>query len=88
MTWKVEFDPAARKELRKLDPPVAKRILKYLHEYVGNLDDPRSIGKALKGNLDDFWRYDIDDWRIIVSIKDDKLTILAVRIGHRREVYK
>ncbi|MCL2102846.1 MAG: type II toxin-antitoxin system RelE/ParE family toxin [Syntrophorhabdaceae bacterium] len=88
MTWKVNFDPAAIKELRKLDPPIAKRILKYLYGHIAKLENPRSVGKALKGNLDNLWRYDIGAWRIIVSIEDDKLTILCVRIGHRREVYK
>lgn len=49
MTWKVELDPAAERELDKLDPQMARRILTFLHTRVAALDDPRSIGEALKG---------------------------------------
>ncbi len=50
MAWKVELDPAAERELDKIDPQVARRILTFLHERVSQLEDPRSIGEALKGS--------------------------------------
>jgi len=50
MAWKVELDPAAVRELRKIDQKQARRILTFLHERVAPLDDPRSIGQALKGS--------------------------------------
>lgn len=49
MVWKIEFDPAAARELGKVDPQVARRILSFLKDRVAHLDDPRSIGEALKG---------------------------------------
>lgn len=49
MTWKIEIDPVAVRELRKIDPRQARRILAFLHERLAPLDDPRSIGEALKG---------------------------------------
>ena len=49
MAWKVELDPAAERELDKIDPQVARRILSFLFDRVAKLDDPRSIGEALKG---------------------------------------
>ena len=56
---------------------------------MAELDDPRSIGEALKGSkLGEFWKYRVGDWRIIASIEDDALRILVVRIGNRREVYR
>lgn len=89
MAWKVELDPAAERELDKLDPQVAKRILKFLFERVAQLDDPRSIGEALKGaRLGDLWKYRVGDCRVISSIEDDVLKILVVKIGNRREVYR
>ncbi len=89
MAWRIEFDRAAERELGKLDPQVAKRILLFLHERVANLDDPRSIGEALKGSrLGDFWKYRIGDYRLISSIEDGALRILVVKIGNRREVYR
>lgn len=66
MVWKIEFDPAAERELSKLDPPVARRILAFLYKRVAPLDDPCCLGEALKGSeLGDFWKYRIgDEFRI------------------------
>jgi mRNA interferase RelE/StbE len=89
MAWKIELDPAAVRELDKLDPQMARRILTFLHGRVSTLDDPRSIGEALKGSkLGEFWKYRVGDYRIISSIEDGALRILVVRIGNRREVYR
>ena len=89
MAWKIELDPAAERELDKLDPPVAKRILKFLYDRVAILDDPRSIGDALKGSrLGNLWKYRVGDYRIIAEIEDRAIKILVVRIGNRREVYQ
>jgi mRNA interferase RelE/StbE len=88
MAWKIEFEPAARKELEKLDRAVARRIMKFLYQRVGRLDDPRGIGERLQGTLSDFWKYRVGDYRLICSLEDDRLVVLVLRIGHRREVYK
>lgn len=89
MAWKVEIDQAAQRELAKLDPQIARRILVFLHDRVASLDDPRSIGEALKGDkLGAFWKYRVGDYRIISSIEDGALRILVVRVGNRREVYR
>lgn len=88
MTWTVELDPNAEKELNKLDPQQAKRILRFLFDRVSNLDDPRSIGEALKGSrFNTLWKYRIGDYRVISSIEDKTLRILVVKIGNRKEVY-
>jgi mRNA interferase RelE/StbE len=88
-TWKVEIDREAKRDLDKLDPQVTRRIERFLYERVATLDDPRSIGEALRGSkLGEFWRYRVGDWRIICEIQDAKLVVLALRAGHRREVYK
>ena len=89
MAWRIEFDRAAERELGKLDSQIAKRILLFLQERVSNLEDPRSIGEALKGSrLVDFWKYRVGDYRLISSIEDGALRILAVKIGNRCEVYR
>lgn len=89
MVWKIELDPAVERELDKLDPPVAKRILKFLYRRVAALDDPRSIGDALKGSLlGDLWKYRVGNYRIIADIEDVALKILVVRIGNRSDVYR
>lgn len=89
MAWRIEFEDAALKELAKLDKPVAKRIVTFLRERVAVLDDPRSIGEALKGSrLGEFWKYRVGDYRIITNIEDGVMHILVLKVGNRREVYR
>jgi mRNA interferase RelE/StbE len=89
MAWRIELEMAAKRELADLDPPIARRILKFLHERVAKLENPRSIGEALAGpRLGEFWKYRIGDWRVIAKIEDADIKILVVRIGNRREVYR
>ncbi|MCW8197298.1 type II toxin-antitoxin system RelE/ParE family toxin [Verminephrobacter aporrectodeae subsp. tuberculatae] len=89
MVWKVELDPAAERELGKIDQQSACRILAFLHGRVAQLDDPRSIGEALKDSkLGVFWKYRVGDWRIIAGIEDGALRILVIRIGNRKDVYR
>lgn len=88
MAWKVEFERDAQKELDKLDKPISRRILKFLHQRVAKLDDPRQIGERLAGTLSDFWKYRVGDYRIICTLKHNRLVVVVLRIGHRREIYK
>lgn len=89
MAWRIEFDDKAKKDLATLDKAIAKRITTFLRERVAKLDDPRSMGDALKGSrLGDFWKYRVGDYRVIASIEDGALRILVVRIGNRKEVYR
>jgi mRNA interferase RelE/StbE len=87
LVWLIKFDEAAEKDLAKLDKQVAKRITTFLRQRVAPLDDPRSIGEALKGSkLGDFWKYRVGDYRIIASIEDQALRVLVLKVGNRREV--
>lgn len=89
MAWRIEFEDAALKELAKLDKQVARRILVFLRERVAGLEDPRSVGEALKGSkLGEFWKYRVGDYRIITNIEDGVLRILVLKVGNRREVYR
>lgn len=89
MAWTVEFDPAAVRELDKLDPQVARRILVFLKQRVAALDDPRSVGEALAGSaLGNYWKYRVGDWRIICDIQDQRIVVRVLRVGNRREVYR
>jgi mRNA interferase RelE/StbE len=88
MAWNVEVSPRAQKQLDELDRPVARRISKFLYERIGKLNDPRQIGERLQGTLSEFWRYRVGDYRIICSLEHERLVVLVLRIGHRREVYK
>jgi mRNA interferase RelE/StbE len=88
MAWKIEFDPAALKELKKLDKSIEKRILEFLRERVEKLDDPRHVGSRLQGTLSGLWKYRVGDCRLICSLENDRLVVLVLRIGHRCELYK
>ena len=89
MAWQIEFSDTASKQLAKLDKPVAKRIRDFLRERVAVLNNPRSIGDALKDSeFGELWRYRVGDWRLICKIEDQRIMITVVRLGNRREVYK
>ena len=88
MAWTVDYTETARKQLRKLDKQVARRILDFLDERVAAAEEPRSMGKALTGPLGSFWRYRVGEYRIICDIQDGRLRVLVVQIGNRREVYR
>lgn len=88
LAWKIEFTDTAKKHLKHLDKPVAKKILKWLDERVLSGVNPRLWGKQLKGNeLGDMWRYRIGDYRVLCLIKDSIVTVEVVYIGHRKEIY-
>ena len=89
MAWRIELSDLARKNLKQLDPQVARRILSFLHDRVAPLADPRSIGEALRGSkLGELWKYRVGDYRLISSIEDKTVRIVVVRIGNRKDVYK
>ena len=84
MAWQINFETAAEKDLAELDHSTVRHIVTFLRERLAALDDPRSIGEALRGaKLGDFWKY-----RVIASIKDSEVTIIVVRVGNRKEIYR
>ena len=84
---KVVLTETFKKQLKKLDAAISKRVLDYL-EQIELLDNPRSRGKALTSNLSGLWRYRVGDYRILCRIRDDKLVITVIEIGHRSTVYR
>lgn len=89
MAWRIDFDESGKKDLARLDPQVARRITAYLRERVAPMADPRSVGEALQGErFGEFWKYRVGDYRIIARIEDERVRVLVVRIGHRRDVYR
>ncbi|MEA3291083.1 MAG: type II toxin-antitoxin system RelE/ParE family toxin [Pseudomonadota bacterium] len=87
MAWTIKYATTAEKQLRKLNQQIARRIVDFMDNRIAALDDPRSIGKTLSGPLGDLWRYRVGDYRVICDINDDELTVIVVRVGHRRKVY-
>ena len=88
MTWTVEWDDKARRELRKLNRSTQGDILRYFRERIMVDDDPRRFGRALRHELQGLWRYRIGDYRVVCQIQDEQLIVLALAVGHRRNIYR
>lgn len=88
MAWTVEVSDFAQRQLRKIDRPVRQRILDYLEERIEACKNPRHFGEPLKGGRAGLWRYRVGDYRVVCQIRDDTLVVLALAVGHRREVYR
>ena len=86
--WKVYFTDEFKKSFLKLDKNVQKIIKHWINNRLINIDDPRTFGKPLVGDLKNYWRYRIGDYRLIVRINNNELIILLIDIGHRKKIYK
>ena len=88
MTWKVESDDRARRELRALDENVQARILRYLRERIATGEDPRRFDRSLRSDKAGLWRYRVGDYRLICDINDGDEVILVLRGAHPSGVYR
>lgn len=85
--YKVRFEKRAQKTLKKMDPYQRKIILAWIKKNLVDAQDPRQHGKTLSSNHSGKWSYRIGDYRLISNIDDDKVTILVLEVGHRRDIY-
>ncbi len=88
MKYHVEFTKDALKSLKKLDKHTALLITAWIRKNLEGCEDPRLFGKGLTANRSGEWRYRIGDYRLIADINDERVLILILEIGHRRDVYK
>lgn len=85
--YNVELSERFKKEFRKLDKYTQKMIRAWINKNLLYCSDPRQHGKGLTANRSGQWRYRIGDYRLICEINDNELIILALSVGHRREIY-
>ncbi|NCU27309.1 type II toxin-antitoxin system RelE/ParE family toxin [Candidatus Nomurabacteria bacterium] len=88
MNYKVEFTKDALKQLKKTDRHTALLITSWIRKNLEGCTDPRLHGKGLTADRIGQWRYRIGDYRLIAEIFEDKVLIMILNIGHRREIYK
>ncbi len=88
MKYSVEYTLQAVRQLKKLDGYTRKLILSWIEKNLINCSDPRLHGKGLTSDRSGQWRYRVGDYRLIADIQEDKVVILIVEVGHRREVYR
>lgn len=82
----VELSDAAARDMRRLDKPVAHRILTRLHWLAENFNDITPV--PLKGEWSGFFKLRVGDYRVLYEIVEEEALIFVLRIGHRREVYR
>jgi len=87
LAWTVEVSVFAEKQLRKLDKPIQRRLIDWLEDRIDGCKNPRHFGEPLRGEMAGLWRYRIGDYRVICEIQDQQLVVLALAVGHRREIY-
>lgn len=87
MKYTVKTTPRFDKEFKKLDKYTMKMIKSWINKNLVGCENPRLHGKGLTSNRSGQWRYRIGDYRLICSIEENELVILALSVGHRRDVY-
>jgi mRNA interferase RelE/StbE len=86
--WRVEISRTAEKQIQKLNRTAQESLIRFLRERVQPADNPRQLGRPLHGDKGGLWRYRVGDYRLICDIQDERITVLAVRVGHRKDVYR
>ena len=86
MTWRIEFRPAARRQLTRLPRNAQRRIAAAIDLLAETPRPPKC--KALAGSLKGLYRVRTGDYRIVYQIQDEKLVICVVVIAHRKDVYR
>jgi len=85
VTYSIEFAPSAAKALTKIDKPFQLRIVGVIELLAFEPRPPAA--KMLRGGEHGRWRVRVGDYRIVYTVKDDRLLVLVLRVAHRREVY-
>jgi mRNA interferase RelE/StbE len=88
LAWRIEVTRTATRQIEKLDHAAQRSIQRFLRERLIEAEDPRQWGKPLHGEKRGLWRYRVADNRLICDIQDEKITVLVLEVGHRKDVYR
>jgi mRNA interferase RelE/StbE len=88
LAWTIEISLTAEKQIKKLDRVAQHSIIRFLRDRLKPADNPRQWGKPLQGAKKGLWRYRVGDYRLICDIQDEKITVLVLRVGRRKDVYR
>lgn len=88
MNYDVVYEKKALKQLSKLDKGQQRMIMAWINKNLVQTDNPRQQGKALKGELKEYWRYRVGNYRLLADIHDEAIEIIIIQIGHRKDIYK
>jgi mRNA interferase RelE/StbE len=87
-TWRIEITRTAEKQIKKLSRTAQRSIQRFMRERLRSAENPRQWGKPLHGEKRSLWRYRVGDYRLICDIQDEKLVVLVLEVGHRKDVYR
>ena len=85
--YQLAFTKQSLKDLKDLDVTIRMMVLAWIEKNLSTIENPRVIGKPLKGNHEGLWRYRVGQYRLLTQIQDQTLTILMVTITHRKDAY-
>jgi mRNA interferase RelE/StbE len=88
LAWTIEFEQDAIRQLNRLDKRIRGRIVDYVERRVAASGNPRQFGKPLRGAKTGLWSYRVGAYRVICFLENDRLVIVLVSVGHRRDVYR
>ncbi|NQQ32711.1 type II toxin-antitoxin system RelE/ParE family toxin [Streptococcus suis] len=88
MAYKLVLSDVALKQLKKMDKHVGMMLAKDLKKRLDGLENPRQFGKALVGDYKGLWQYRVGIYRVICDVMDNKIVVLALGIGHRKDIYR
>ena len=88
MVWTIEITRTAERQIKKLDRSTQQSIVHFLRARLKPAENPRQWGKPLQGDKRGLWRYRVGDYRLICDIQDEKITVLVLEVGHRKDVYR
>jgi len=86
--WRIEITRTAEKQITKLSRSAQKIIQRFLRERLLSTENPRQWGKPLHGEKRSLWRYRVADYRLICDIQDEKVVVLVLEVGHRKDIYR
>lgn len=85
--YRIDYSKRAQRQIRKMDKQVQRLLFAWIDKHLDGTENPRQHGKDLTDNRANEWRYRIGDYRLIYDIQEDKLVILALEFGHRKDIY-
>ncbi|SOC41601.1 type II toxin-antitoxin system RelE family toxin [Salinicoccus kekensis] len=88
MKYRVVYEKRAIKSLAKIDKGQQRMIISWIEKNLQNSNNPKHNGKALKGQLKEYWRYRVGNYRILAEINENEVKIVIINIGHRKDIYK
>jgi mRNA interferase RelE/StbE len=88
LVWTIEITRSAEKQIKKLDRVAQASITRFLRDRLKSADNPRQWGKPLHGEKGGLWRYRVGSYRLICDIQDERITVLVLQVGRRKDIYR